>query len=273
MIVQNASASGAAHFVITMEQHTAFAARLAALFGNDAFEPVSPREQMLYVIGHHDAGWRALDAQALRDPATGLPFHLVRTPFPRLVETSAASPDFNGAQHPYCELISSMHNWGLYNGRYGLSDKVLLDDLAAENRTLAEPMLERELERQRRLRATLAADAATALWVEEKHLLQNYKQLQFFDTLALYFNCSSEDQRGATSFSHVPHNAREDAEVAIAPLGDATYAFTPFPFAEDGATLYFEGRYLAPVAEGPDVRAALARTPVASQTVRLVAAR
>jgi len=271
MIVQSASAPDAAHFVITMDQHTTFAARLAALFGNERFEPVSPREQMLYVIGHHDAGWRALDAQALRDPATGLPYHLVRTPFARLVETSAASPDFNGATHPYCELMSSMHSWGLYNGRYGTSDKVLLNDLAADNRSLAEPMLDGERARQQRLRAQLAADPATAPWVEESHLFQNYKQLQFFDTLALYFNCAPEGERGATSFAHVPLSAGADTDVTITPLGSATYAFAPFPFAEDGATVHFEGRYLTPVAEGPDVRAALDRTPLARQVVRLVA--
>jgi hypothetical protein len=270
MIVQSAAA-GAEHFVITMDQHTAFAGRLAALFGNAEFEPVSPREQMLYVITHHDAGWRALDAKALRDPATGLPYHLVRTPFARLVETSSASPDFNGAEHPYCELMSSMHSWGLYNGRYGMSDKVLLNDLAAENRTLAAPMLDREIARQDALRAALAANPATAPWIEDAHLFQNYKQLQFFDTLALYFNCTPAGQRQPTSFSHVPMNDRVDAEIRLTPRDDGSYAFSPFPFAEDGATLHFEGRYLAPVADGPDVRAALERAPLATQTVRFVA--
>lgn len=271
MIVQNAAA-GVEHFVITMDQHTALAGKLAEQFGNAQFEPVSPREQMLYVIAHHDAGWRGLDAQALRDPATGLPYHLVRTPFARLVETSAASPDFHSARHPYCELLSSMHSWGLYNGRYGMSDKVLLNDLAAGNRPVADSMLDREVARQQRLRAALAADPATAAWIDDAHLFQNYKQLQFFDTLALYFNCMPEGARSATTFTHVPMNAVADAEIEIRPLGDSRYALAPFPFAEDGVEVQFEGRYLAPVADGPDVRAALASAPLSRQRVRLIAA-
>ena len=40
--------------------------------------------------------------------------------------------------------------------------------------------------RQRVLRARLEEDPETAPWIEEPHLFQNYKQLQFFDGLALY---------------------------------------------------------------------------------------
>ena len=35
---------------------TSFAGQLARLFGNDRFEPVEPREEMLYLIDHHDHG-------------------------------------------------------------------------------------------------------------------------------------------------------------------------------------------------------------------------
>ncbi|MFT4562134.1 MAG: hypothetical protein ACI9BW_001878, partial [Gammaproteobacteria bacterium] len=74
MIVQSAP-QGSKHFVITMDQHTAFSAQLAEAFGNERFEPVEPRSLMLHVIEHHDAGWRDLDAAALRDPETGLPYN------------------------------------------------------------------------------------------------------------------------------------------------------------------------------------------------------
>ena len=76
MIVQSA-ADRERHFVTTMDEHTHFAGQLAAAFGNSQFDPVEPRAQMLHVIEHHDAGWRALDAAVLRDPATGFPYNLV----------------------------------------------------------------------------------------------------------------------------------------------------------------------------------------------------
>ena len=271
MIVQSAAA-GAAHFVLTMAEHTAFAGRLAAAFGNARFEAVEPREPMLYVIGHHDAGWRELDAAALRDPATGLPYNLVQTPFARIVETSSASPDFNSAHHSYCGLISSMHSWGLYNGRYGMSDVLLLDQLADANRALADGMLDCELKRQARLKAELANDPQTAAWLDEPRLFQNYKQLQFFDTMALYFNCVHEGARPEASFTHVPMDREEDTTVTVKPLGGGVYALDPFPFAAAGLEVSFDGRYLTPVATGPSVRATLDRAAPAAQTMRLVAA-
>lgn len=270
MIIQSAL-EGAKSFVITMDEHTALSAQFAAHYGNHQFEAITPRELMLHVIANHDAGWRELDALALRDPATGLPYHLVKTPFARIVETSTRSADRNGEYHPYCELMSSMHSWGLYNGRYGMSDKVLLNGLAADNRTLADGMLEAEIARQSRLLATLGNDSDGAQWIEQPHLFQNYKQLQFFDTLALYFNCMPEGQRGQERFTNVPLSASEDATVTVEPVAEGVYAFAPYPFDRDDLDITFAGRYLAPVDHGDTVQEQLRAAAPATQTVRVVA--
>ncbi|HCU90675.1 MAG TPA: hypothetical protein DGR97_12060 [Gammaproteobacteria bacterium] len=271
MIVQTAE-EGREHFVITMDQHTALSAQFAEHFGNDEFESVKPREQMLHIIANHDIGWRELDASALRDPATGLPYNLVQTPFEQIVATSKLSPDRNGNTHAYCELMSSMHSWGLYNGRYGMSEKMLLDSLAAENRATADTMLDKEKARQDQLKATLKEDSETAEWIEDEHLFQNYKQLQFFDTFALYFNCVQESERQEACFSHIPMSATKDTNVEIKPLGGGEYSMNPFPFDVDGVEMTFEGRLLAPVDEGDNVREQLNAVPVTTQTFRLVAA-
>lgn len=269
MIVQSAP-QGQPSFVITMDQHTAFAGALARVFGNDRFEAVEPRAEMLYVIDHHDAGWRSLDAKAPSNPETGLPYHLVQTPFAMIVETSAASPEFNSREHPFCGLLSSMHSWGLYNGRYGMSEMVLLDSLADENRARADAMLHGEEARQALLKERLAADPETASWVEEPRLFQSYKQLQFFDTLALYFNCSPAGERGEEQFTHVPLDAERDVTVRVEPVADDTYAFAPFPFARSGIELSFEGRYLSPSSAAKSLVEELVARPLERQGVCLV---
>jgi hypothetical protein len=266
MIVQSAE-SGDKHFVITMDQHTAFAAQLAAAYGNDEFEPIEPRSLMLHVIANHDAGWRELDAIAPRDPETGLPYNLVKTPFGRILETSSASPDFNGKTHPYCELISSMHSWGLYNGRYGMSEKVLLDSLADENRTQADKMLGNEVSRQAKLKATLADDPDSAAWIDDDHLFQNYKQLQLFDTMALYFNCFHEGTRGQDTFTHVPKNRTQDATVSIEERGQGRYRLNPYPFDRDNLEVSFDGRYILPTTNGEDLGELLSKTSIETQKV------
>ena len=250
MIVQSAP-EGDPHFVMIMPEHTALAGQLARAFGNARFEPVEPRDEVIYTVDHHDHGWVELDAEAPLDPKTRLPYNLVETPLSLIAPTSAQSPDFNGKRHAYCGLLSSMHSWGLYNGRYGLSDFVILDK-GAEAQTTMTPFLDSELERQERLKAELARDPETAAWIEDKHLFQNYKQLQFFDVLALYFNCTHEAARGESAFPHVPASAEEDLTVTLHPAGNGVYELSPYPFSADTLEISYTGRWLAPLAEGQD---------------------
>ncbi len=243
---------GAPRFAIKMDEHTALAGQFARAFGNKMFEPLEPLDVMLYMVTNHDKGWVDYDAAPRTDPRTGLPYNLVDTPAEDITKTSARSPDFNEKHHPYCGLLSSMHSWGLYNGRYGMSDKVLIDTIAPEQRHLADRMLEGEITRQERLKANLAQEPETAAWIEEGHLFQNYKQLQFFDTLALYFNRAHEGARGEARFEHVPMSASKDVTVVVRPVAPGVYSMSPYPFAEDLAEFSFSGRYVRPLPKGED---------------------
>jgi Protein of unknown function (DUF3891) len=245
MIIQTAPA-GEPRLAIMMHEHTALSGQFARAFGNDRFEPAAPDDLMFHVVSHHDAGWAEFDRDPVTDEATGLPYNLVETPAQYITVTSARSPAFNERQHPYCGLLSSMHSWGLYNGRYGLSSMVLIDRIPPPDRPLADRMLEAELARQARLKAAIAADAHAAPWIDEAHLFQNYKQLQFFDLLALYFNRIHPSERTEQTFEHVPLSAREEVSVAIRPRGPGVYELSPFPFAANSAEFAFAGRLIAP---------------------------
>ena len=266
MIVQTAP-EGAPRFVIRMAEHTALSDRFADAFGNEKFEPVADSETR-FIIANHDAGWATLDAEFRIDPATGYPYNLIETPFELVMGTSRGSPDFNEAHHPFSGLLSSMHSWGLYNGRYGLSDIVLLDKVGQQNAPVAEKMLAHEQERQARLKETLRADPDRPHKVDDDHLMQSYKQLQLFDTLALYFNRIHEGAREEAVFQHVPMAAAEDADVTVTPMDGGTYRVTPWPFAGDELTVTFEGRYMPPDPDGAIDGSSL---PVETQTVTLIA--
>ena len=272
MIVQPPAggAPGAEHFVIAMHQHTAFAGSLAANFGNDTFAGLEPAEPMQYIVDHHDAGWADLDAAAPQDPDTGLPYNLTATPLAQIVATSAASPQFNEAHHPFSGIISSMHTYGLYCGRYGLSDKVFLDLIPGDMRPEVDAMLETEVSRQRRLKQHLASgDSGLA---DEDVIFHAYKQLQFFDTLSLYFHLTPEGERDRSEFHNVPRAVGDDVTVTVTEGPGAVYTLDPYPFAADGLEVATEGRYLAPQPPGTDLASVLAATPVDTQTVHLVPA-
>ena len=241
MIVQTAP-DGSPRLAIMMYEHTALCRQFARAFGNDRFEPLAPLDLMTYVVANHDEGWVDFDRDPVIDEKTGLPYNLVETPPKHITVTSRLSPDFNQRHHPYCGLISSMHSWGLYNGRYGLSKLVLLDRIAEQDRPLADKMLNGELDRQKRLKAEIATDPETSAWLDDRKILQNYKQLQFLDTLALYFNRIHPSERVEQEFESVPLDANHDVSVMIRPVKDKVYSLAPFPFAADGAEYGCGGR-------------------------------
>ena len=269
MIVQDAS-PGRPRFVMRMSEHTAVAGQLAEAFGNEEFDPLHPRGILEDVIRNHDVGWAEIDARVLQDPDTGLPYHLADTPLDEMVHTISMSPDANEAVHPYAGVISSMHSYGLYTGRYGLSDRLAIDVLPDELRPLVTDLLARELARQERLIRELATDDTTADWVTEAALFRNYKLLQFFDGFALYLQCRPPGERGSTRFAHVPKRA-DDVTVSASETDPATVAVTPWPFAGESVTVATNGRMMTPARPGTDLAPLFARAPVTHQQVTLVA--
>lgn len=279
MMVQSAP-EGEPHFVSTMREHLDFCVQLARAYGNGRFEKLEPYDEVLYVVENHDRGWDDYDTHPGLDPNTGLPFLMSQTPAPDAVKTNKGSPDFNEAHHPYCGLLSSMHTWGLYNKRYGFTQFVVRTrrqvsvPVQTANRPLIDAMLAGELERQARLIESLAANPATRGWVVKEHLFQNYKQLTFFDTLALYFHLNHSSDRGDEEYIHVPMSAEADTNVLVKKLGDQVYSLDPFPF-RDILKATCGGRYVRPFPGGFQtdmLGAALGAMPSDRQTVELVPA-
>ena len=120
MFIQSAP-PGQPHGAIMMHDHAALSGQFARSFGNAGFEAPTPLDLVVYVIASHDAGWAAFDRDPATDPETGLPYTVFATPARHILPTSKGSPDYNERHHPYCGLLSSMHTWGIYNGRYGFT--------------------------------------------------------------------------------------------------------------------------------------------------------
>lgn len=280
MMVQSA-APGEAAFMSTMAEHNDFCGHFARAFGNDRFEKIDPFEEMLFVISHHDRGWDEWDDKPALDPKTRLPAGLGGTPAPVSVEANRRSPEINERHSPLCGLLSSMHSWGLFNERYGYSQfrvrpgGAVSVPIPKDFEDGARSMLDNERKRQERLRAQLAADAKTRPHVEESRLVQKYKQLQFFDTLALYFNLRHERERGLEVYSHVPQSASVDANVTVKPHGNGVYGFAPFPFKGERVEVACSGRWVTPFPGAnpltpDDVAAALRKLPTTAEKFTFV---
>jgi hypothetical protein len=272
MFIQSAP-PGRPHRAIMMHDHAALSGQFARAFGNARFEAPLPLDLVVYIIANHDAGWAAFDRDPVTDPQTGLPYTVFATPARHILPTSKGSPDYNQRHHPYCGLLSSMHTWGIYNGRYGFSSAGRLNRISPQDKPAVDAMLAAELERQTALKAELAGSAEMAGWVEEGRLFQNYKLLQFCDLLAIYYNTTHAEERTEQVFTHVPMSRDRDIAVAIHRKSPGVYALAPFPFATEGAEFAFAGRSLSPGQHERDGgwAALLARTPTEWETFRIVA--
>ena len=270
MIIQT-SPPGKPRFAIEQTDHARSCGQLARAFGAADFSPPTPRELVIYVVEHHDEGWAAVDGLREQSAVTGLPHHLTQTPLPYLLQTSQGSPDFNEKRHPFCGLLSSMHTYGLFNGRYNLSDFIFIDKIPTDQKTAADQMLAAELARQARLKVALAADPAAQPWIAEEALFANYKLLQFFDTLGLYFHTTCAAERAPALFRNVPDGRGSDHTVALTPQADGSYRLTPWLFADDSLEFFVEGRALTPQPAGTDFQQIFTETPKERQTYRLTA--
>ena len=280
MMIQNAPA-GEPRFICLMTEHMDLCRQFAEAFGNDRFEKPQPYEETVYAIAHHDRGWDKFDANPVLDAKSGFPTGVGGAKGPGGAETTRLSPDFNEGRHAYCGLLASMHTWGLYNARYGYSDFRVRPGgststpISSEMADETNAILQDEITRQNRLKESLASDPDTKDWVEEDRLLQNYKLLQFCDTLALYFNLRHETDRQQETYIHVPQSPSVDASVTVTPQGNGVYGFSPFPFHGDSIAVSCKGRYFAPLGEEqqPNALAALIeQLPVEEQIHKFVAA-
>jgi hypothetical protein len=257
MIVQQVP-HGTRPIIICNVDHALAAGQLAEAFGKAQFAKPVPSGLLAFVARHHEEGWRPLDARPRRNPATGLPYHLGETPADLLIQKSVASPDFNERHHPWCGLLSSMHAWGLYHQRYGISNAVSIDQRPTAHAEAIAQMLEGERARQDRLRAVLRSDSATASWVEEEALMTAYKLLEFFDTLALWWQLSHSSLRQPACFTHVPAAIGEDRTLDLVPTGSHSARLTPYPFAHSPLVLRCRVRSVVPAANDAEFAAAIA---------------
>lgn len=262
--------TGEPNFVIKQIDHARFSAIFARAFGGNGFAPLTPSDPMLYVIAHHDEGWKFLDDTPPFDPKTGLPYHLTQTPLALLLQTGKGSPDFNEDYHPYSGLISSMHITGLYNGRYGMSNFVFIDNIPADMADTAHAMLQHEWQRQIYLKSACEGRPDSSHHISDIQAMHNYKLLQFFDTLAIYFHLRHPSLLTEQTFSNVPRTVGDDVTITVKPIGNNRFEMSPWPFAKDTLRVTCEGRYLKPSESEEAMRAAFSSAPILPQTYTLV---
>jgi hypothetical protein len=235
---------------VLQDHHLNLAGQLASSWGNDEFAP--PHPVVGYMARNHDAGWQEDDWQPGRDPGTGLPYHIMDVPPPKLVEIHRRSIRRNYAFHPYAGILGAMHTMGFYTTRLGVSDFLVMDELRAEHGDVLDPLVEECSGLIRRWREELADDPEYGALVDEERLLASYKLLQAFDTMSLYFCLGRDREEDPVTFPNVPTTNGASTSITFSPSADSTVAVEPWPFAAAPLSVVLDGKVLAvPFAEDP----------------------
>ena len=219
-------------FVSTQEDHAELAAQFAAHWGNERFSQLRPYETMVFATTYHDSGYREWEGNPPINAAKGRPYaHREDVPSFEAIELEAYAKNVEWvrAHDAYAGLIVSMHRTGLWQNRYNVFTQ---PSMRLRERSVAVQTAKKSLEaQQEQFKSNLRAGNPGF----DNELAFNYRALQIFDLLSLYFCCdgyASEQQFKPYTIApvRVAYENSEEVELRILPNGAGSVRFDPYPF-------------------------------------------
>jgi hypothetical protein len=210
--------------VIGQTDHSRFVGQLAAHWGNEEVLRPEPWESVVRAAIYHDYGWITYETNPLVNEDTGKPYRFLELPLKdRQLDSYQWCIDWMAATDPYSALIISRHRTGLWKGRYGFikypSGKYDLHKLDPRIVKLIE---HNEAWQDRQMKEF---DAQS-----KKKFEANYRMLQVWDLLGLYFCCQEPNE---DYIDPIPTGFDgQGARLTMTPLGDGKVRFDPYPFDE-----------------------------------------
>jgi len=254
--------------LIPQEHHADVAAQFAAHWGGGRFATPRPYQSVVFATIYHDSGHREVEADLPVDVEIGAPYgHRDMPAAFKRPEANVANAMWIGTRDPYAALLASMHRTGLGKRRYGTVRSWQTDYASVSPPTADGPagreaafadMEPWQLEHMASLGLT-DTPSQGALWF-------NYRLLQVFDLLSLYFCCDDDDgSMREVTLGGVPvdYGSAAGAEVHLTPAGESTVKMAPYPLDESPLQVSVLARRMAPITgfSEADVREAYYRSP------------
>jgi hypothetical protein len=251
-------AEGPNQYVLyAQNDHGDLAGQFAAHWGNETFAPLQPRNSMVFVAEAHDNGWWHWDIDPEVDDQ-GVPITFRRTPRERLYTFINKGIANIMEKDLYAGLIASMHHAGLPQHRYGTLPAVprRQDEHTQAFIREREPFNQNLMAKVATLAEYDGVNSSDYLWF-------NYRMMQVFDRLSLFFCCNFDLEKATTSESQSQDDkdygrafyrsainstptrlGQPDVELCLTPLGKTTLRVEPFPFDEPELKVSVRGRVI-----------------------------
>ena len=217
--------------LVQQTDHAMLAGAMAQAWGNSDFEPPAPRRTMTTATARHDDGWaiweRApslLNGSTPPRPRNFLDVEVIpHLAFYRAQITAVLDDDL------YAAALIAMHGCGIYNGRYGTDPALRLTFAVAEREAVDQFIAEQEA----RVEAIVEE-----LGIPDTERWANYRLLQVFDRLSLYFCMHDLEQHAGATLRPVPSSyGGDETELALTPVGPWEVNVDPYPFTTDRVEL------------------------------------
>jgi hypothetical protein len=222
--------------LIGQTDHSRLAGQFAAHWGNAQFATPRPYDSIARAAAFHDFGYLRYETSPNFNEETGETpnFRDVQTDATRLAEYQWCF-DWLFDPDAYAATIVSMHRTGLWRGRYGAMRH-------PEHKIRPQkPEVDAFVERNEAARAGVIAQRG---W-DPAELRINYRLLQTWDLLSLYFSCQApyEDYIEPVPTSY-DDGEGEGVRLTLTPLGENRIAVDPFPFDCDPCRFQLPARRL-----------------------------
>lgn len=219
--------------LMTQEDHAELSVQFAAHWGNKEFAKLRPYESMIFATTYHDSGYREWEGCPPINMEKGRPYgHRETIPAFERVELEAyvKNIEWVRSHDRYAGLLVSMHRTGLWQNRYGTMSSGKSRNRGEERSQQVRAVIERLEAAQQQEKKSLGGGDARF----EAELWFNYRLLQVYDILSLYFCINGYDQDRLTRQVITPVPVAYDTERAvdleIIPNSEQVVKIVPYPF-------------------------------------------
>ena len=225
--------------------HSRLVGQLAAHWGNAEFDVPRPYESIVRAATFHDFGWLRYETSPLINPESGEPYPFLKVPLtPQQMGSYQWSLDWMADIDRYAGLIVNMHRTGLWKVRYDTIKHPIAYNLNTVPPEIAAFIKKNE-----------AWQDETRKAFNEDELWTNYRLMQIWDLLGLYFCCQDpyEDHLDPVPVRYAGGKS-SGAKIRMTPLGNGRVKFDPYPFDIPSCRIQLAFRRL-PSATFPSVEA------------------
>ncbi len=95
--------------LITQHDHAVLAGNLMERWGNEAFSPPQPHEEVLFAVREHDCGWKEWDSSPKINPENGYPANFMEMESSDQTDIWRGSFEPHSDEHPYASALVALH--------------------------------------------------------------------------------------------------------------------------------------------------------------------